>query len=345
MTKPPTCRWDGQRWTKPDDTACNEDHCAMRGSCPNHVQHAADLITCPACIRRVRKDLDAIVERYALLPFDAIIDGIDGEAMNLLGPAAAPQQYAEKRRRIAAAYDDQGWCEWPRSEGYRPDDQHHPYVVLTRWAHALEDGGWFANPSPWHWDVVRAATDIKAALDRFAHGREFPEMARELAACRNHLDTVDHDSRTPDLGRPCPTCTTEHGKGPRLRKRHASHPGMRPGQRCNDSLCPICSGRADAWHCPDNPAHAWTDDEYRNRVDADYVQHADRLPVRELSDRTGVPASTIRRWASTTKKLVGTEMVDIPPSLRPAGRSHDGRRVYRVSDIEALRGRAVASGA
>lgn len=334
MTKQPKpCTWDGERWTTPDELPCNEDHCAMRGRCPGHVNHDAGIITCPRCIRRVRKDIDTIVERTVLLAFDAEIDGVESEAMNLIGHAAAPRQYAEKRRRLAEHYDAQGWCEWPRSEGYRPDDPHHPYAVLTSWAQAMEDGGWLPV-HPFHWTTTRAATAILGALDRFAHGDEFETFAAEIARCRKHLDDVDHDSRTPDLGRPCPTCVDEHGKGPKLRKRHATHPGSRPGQRCSDRLCAICNGHADAWHCPDNPAHAWTDAEYRDRVDADYLEHADHLPAREVAQRAGVPLSQVRKWCARTWDEAARKW--LPPALVSRRKGADGRKLYRVAEVVAL---------
>lgn len=292
----------------------------MRGRCPHHVQHAAGIVTCPRCIRRVRKDVDAIVELWIrVLVFDVVVDGIDSEAMNLAGAAASPAQYAEKRQRIAARYDAQGWCDWPRLESTLDDDAHHPYAVLARAAQALEDAGWI-TVAPWDWNVVRAAAAIRTALDEtgFPQGDEFAALAAELATCRAHLENVDHDSRAPDLGRPCPACVQAHGKGPRLRKRHASHPGSKPGQRCSDTLCPICEGRADAWHCPDDPAHAWTDDEYRNRVDADYVQHADWLASADMIERTGVSRGSLTGWASRG---------------HVAKRTQEGRVVYRVADV------------
>ena len=315
------CTWDGERWTKADETPCNDDHCAMRGRCPNHVQHGAGIITCPSCIRRVRKDLYTISLRATLLRFDVEIDGIESEAMNLIGPAASPEQYAERRNRLNTAYERQGWCDWPRSEAYRPDDPSHPYAVLSRWAQALEDGGW-NTVAPFQWTISRAVQAIDGALDRFAHGDEFEDLARELASCRSHLDDVDHDSRTPDLGRPCPTCVEANGKGPRLRKRHASHPGSKPGQRCSDSLCAVCDGRSDSWHCPDEPAHAWTDDDYHHRVDADYLQVADRLTADQMAARFKIKASLVRKWASRGQ-------------IRKRGTDQHGRVLYAVADVEA----------
>lgn len=322
MTQRPTCSWSDGSWTNPAGQPCNDDHCAMRGRCPHHVQRAVGIHTCPSCIRRTRKHLAAIVVRYALMAYDAQVDGIESEAMNLLGRAAAPEQYAERRARLAALYERRGWCDWPRPEAFRADDPHHPYAVLSRWAQALEDGGWFTG-SPFHWTVGRAAASLDAALERFAHGDEFETFAAEILTCLTHLEQVDHDDRTPDLGRPCPTCSAEHGTGPKLRKRYAAHPGMALGTRCSDAHCRICAGSDDAWHCPDNPAHAWTDGDYRAKVDGDYLEHARALTADQLHERLGIKPGTIYAWAS--RGLV-----------QKRGHDQHRRRLYDVADATRL---------
>lgn len=336
MSKP-TCTWDGERWLTPAEDACNEDHCALRGRCAGHVNHAAGINTCGSCIGRTRRDIAAIVERAALMAYDAQVDGVDSEAMNLLGAAAAPDQYAARRDMLTALYERQGWCEWPRPESYRPDDPHHPYAVLGRWDMALRDQGWLGQTDLLVTIVGAADALTKALAGGFPHGDEFEDFAREIAACRAHLEAVDHDDRVPEQGRPCPTCADAEGKGPRLQKRYAHHPGMKPGTRCERKGCRTCDGKDDAWHCPDNPVHAWTEDEYRNRLDADYVQHSDRLTLRDMATRTGIAAGTLRRWASPRKvQEVGEDPVTLPPLLKAKGRTESGTKVYLVADVEAL---------
>lgn len=316
------CTWDGARWVQPDESNCNQHHCAMRGRCPNHVDADAGLRTCPSCVRRTRRDIETIVLRYALIAFDAEVDGIDSEAMNLLGPAAAPEQYAERRARLQARYERQGWCDWPRPEAFRDDDPHHPYAVLGRWRLALEDAGWLRYDDRFV-TVVSAASSLLSALDGgFPHSDEWEDFARELAACRAHLEQVDHASRTPDLGRPCPTCAAEHGTGPRLQKRYAGHPGADPGQPCARPGCQICAGTYDAWHCPDYPdLHAWTDGDYRAKVDADYIEHATSLTASQLHDRFGVRPGTVRAWALRGK-------------VRKHGLDQLGRQLYDAADVQ-----------
>lgn len=292
----------------------------MRGSCPSHVHHSSGLVTCADCIRRTRKDLTAIVELYAVLAYDARADGVDSEAMYLIGRAAAPEQYAERRARLGALYERQGWCEWPRAETFRPDDPHHPYAVLARWDLALREQGWLGR-SDLLITVSSAASALQCALESgFPHGDEFETFAREIRECRAHLEAVDHDDRQADLGRPCPTCVLEHGVGPRLRKRYSRHAWAKPGQRCTDPDCSTCDGDHDAWHCPDFPAHAWTEADYRAKVDADYVQHAAALTATQLRERFAVQPGTVRVWATRGK-------------VRRHGLDHLGRQLYDVADV------------
>ena len=321
----PTCTWDGERWTTPTEEPCAEDHCALRGRCGGHVDHAAGINTCPSCIGRTRKHLSAIVERYALMAYDAQVDGVDSEAMNLLGRAAAPEQYGARRAMLTALYERQGWCDWPRPESYRPDDPHHPYSVLGRWDMALRDQGWLGQTDLLV-TVSSAADALNGALNGgFPHGDEFEDFAREIAACLMHLEAVDHDDHVPEQGRPCPTCaaSNEDGKGPKLRKRYAHHPGMQPGQRCTLAGCSTCDGRDDAWHCPDNAAHAWTEDEYRNRVDVDYLEHAPALTADQMGERFGVRPGTVRVWANRGK-------------VSKCGHDALGRQLYDVEQVKRL---------
>lgn len=342
MKRTPTCTWDGEHWTTPADTPCPDDHCAMRGHCPNHVNHAAGLNTCASCIGRTRRHVHAIVTLAALLPFDAAVDGLESEAMNLVGPAASPEQYAARRAHLDQRYTTTGLCDWPRLEAYQPTDPHHPFTVLAGIDGELRALGWLGDTDLLP-TITSAATAIDTALNGpWPHGDDFADHAARIATCLAHLEAVDHNARTPDQGRPCPTCAAEHGTGPKLVKRHARHPGYRPGQTCPEKAkatekaerrrgwctlpriiepadCEICDGTLDAWHCPNNPAHAWTDTEYRNRLGTDYIQHADWLRDHDMQQRTGIKAGTVREWASRG---------------HVAKRTHDGRVVYRVTDVQ-----------
>lgn len=369
--KSPTCRYDAERgWCTPEhlrdctDVACRgckpcgKSHCELLHHCPEHVETAAGIFTCPKCIGKVRLTVRRIVDTYALVEVDtqargfdlgplleeAAESGIEGEAFNLIGPAADPGQYAEKRRRLAVGYDGRGWCDWPRHDGYREDDPHHPYAVLGRWDMACRES--YGPQTDLLVSVSRAADYLTGPLiDTFAHTSEFEDFARDVATCLAHLETVLHDSREPEKGAPCRRCNrakradgSEAG-APRLVKRYREHP-VKDGELVHEvcdcgevAHCRICAGHDDTWHCPANGDHWWSDADYRTRVDGDYVQHAVELPTRELAERLGVPVSTVRRWAGRT--YLGTdehgEAMYGEPRLKSRGRSADGRKTYSVA--------------
>jgi hypothetical protein len=352
--KDPTC---------PGCRPCPKSHCDLRGRrCPNHVQQGVGEYTCPACIGRTRKDLAAIVELYAVVPLhienrhgalgplleEAADAGLESEAFNLIGPAAAPEQWSERRRRLVAVYERRGWCDWPRHDGMAEDDPHHPYAVLSRWDQAMRES--YGPHSDLFVTISTAASYLTGLLKRedcdFPHTLEFEEFVTEIAACRNHLEQTLHDSRTPEEGRHCPRCVETAGEGPRLRKRYAEHPKLQDGRQCvqpprsreHPDGCGICAGDEDTWHCPSVPEHWWPEHDYRDRVAADYVEHAEKLTMADLPARTGIKASTLRRWAGRT--YLGTddqgEAVYGPPRLRARGRNSDGRKLYRVAEAEEL---------
>lgn len=332
MSKP-KCHWGGVDlgWLSPEHLRactdagcpgcrpCGKGHCALRGRCAAHVEHAAGIFTCPSCIGSVRADIAAVVELYAsAMPVEAYAAGVESEAFNLIGPAASVDQFAARRQ-----YDDaaRGWCEFPPS-----NDPHHPYVVLGGWDMAMREV--YGPYTDLFVSVTGAADYLTGLLEgAFPHTREFEEFAHDVARCRTHLEVVAHDSRAPEQGARCPRCADERedGKGPRLRKRYAEG---------RDE--PARAGERDTWHCPDVAAHWWTERDYRNRVEREFVKHAPALPVRELSDRCGVPASTIRRWAARTTRKIDDEWVEIPPKIKPVGRSDDGRKTYAVADVLRL---------
>ena len=78
--------------------------------------------------------------------------------------------------------------------------------------------------------------------------------------------------------------------------------------------------------------------QYRLAVKAAHVAHADRLNVENLATRIGVPASTIRSWASTLRVQVkGKDPIEVQPLIRSCGRDGGNRKVYRVDDALRVR--------
>jgi hypothetical protein len=313
MSKPPTCRYDAERgWLTPehlrdcDDRECAgcrpcpKSHCDLLGRCPNHVEQAAGIFTCPSCIGKVKRTVRRIVERYAELPDEVEAKGVDSEALNLHGPAASAEQLAARRRYDAG----RGWCDFPRT--LADDDPHHPYAVLGRWDMAMRES--YGPPTDLFVTVARAADYLTGpVLERFAHTAEFEDFARDVARCLTHLETVLSDSREPEKGAPCPTCRDEgvaYG-APRLRKRYGAD----------------VTGKDDTWHCPANPAHWWSDADYRARVEGDYLRHAGALTADQAAERFGIKASVVRVWGAREQ-------------VRKRGRDQHGITLYDVADIE-----------
>jgi hypothetical protein len=292
---------------------CPKTHCAMRGSCPEHVETAAGITTCPGCIGRTRADLSSIVDLYALIPTEAQEVGIDSEAADLAGPAATPEQRAGRRAH---------------GQVLDPDDEQHPYAVLGRWDMALRETQ--GPQTDLFVTVSRAADYLDGVLDGpFPHGDEFEDFASQVSRCRSHLEEVLTDSRRPEEGAPCPACREAgHDKPARLVKRY----------RDDDK-----TGAHDRWVCPDCSA-SWHEADYRLRIGGDFVAHAPALPARELADRLGVAVGTIRNWAASHKTYpIGKDAVVHPPLLKPSGRSADGRKTYLVEEAEALAARRVVA--
>lgn len=308
---PPKCHYGAERgWLTPehlrdcDDRECRgckpcpDDHCAMGGRCPNHVRHAAGLVTCPGCISKARRTIRRIVEHYTLgMRLEAIAAGVDSEAFNLIGPAASPEQL-DGRDQV------RGWCDYPPSA-----DPHHPYAVLGRWDLALRED--YGPQTDLFITVTSAADYLDSLLDRgFPHEREFEEFVRDLNRCLHHLDDVAHDSREPEKGAPCKSCREAGDTDPpKLRKRYAE--GDDPGK--------------DTWHCPSDPAHWWDDESYRKWVDSNYVQHATELTASQMHAQYGIKPGSLRGWASLGK-------------VRKRGKSADGLTQYDVADALAMAG-------
>lgn len=357
----PRCRWTLEYgWLSPghardcDDTTCPgckpcpQAHCAMHGTCATHVDTDAGLRTCPSCIGTNRRDLSKIGDLYAVagtlvesrtgaevgILLDEVTEsGVDSEAFNLVGPAAAPDQYDARQdwnRELGEAQEwRRGWCTYPRPVDEQ-DDRHHPYLVLGRWDIRLRD---VYGPQTDLFITVTSSIDYLTRLlvGPFPHTDEFEDFARDVAQCRNHLETVIHDSRAPERGRPCPKCTDDDTRAPRLQKRYAAHIALKPGEPCQRPDCRTCAGRDDTWHCPSNAEHWWSEEDYRLRVSSDYRAHATTLPAAELAERIGVSLSTLRKWTSRTWDPDAETWIE--PRLVSRRKGPDGRKVYPVAAV------------
>lgn len=346
--KTPPCTWTEAGWMTPEHRIgcrdadcqgcrpCPESHCELHGRCPNHVERGAGIFTCPRCIGKVKRTVREIGTRYAELPDEYEFAGVDSEVLNMHGPAADPSVWAERRRRLVEVYAERGWCDYPRHGALAPDDEQHPYAVLSRWDQAIRES--YGPQTDLFVTVSSAVTYLTGeVMDRFAHTQEFEDFARETRACLSHLEDVLALSARPETGAPCPACTEELAKrrmhcpddscdecrerAPRLVKRLAEHhPRIKPAKVCAVANCRTCAGDNDSWHCPRDPAHHWDNVSYRGRVDREYVDHADTLTADQAAERFGIKASVIRVWGS--RELV-----------RKVGKDANGITLYAVEDI------------
>lgn len=324
-----------------DDEGRPVRHCTARRSCSGHI--GAGELTCARCVGRTRNHIRACVDGGALMLDEAIVQGVDSEAAYLAGPATDVTVWTERRTamrdhlttwRAGDRISDREYLH--ALTAMEADDEHHPYTVLSRWQRTVAAA--HGHTVPAKTTVVEAAAYLERHLTALAQDPDFPwqTLAAEVAACSTHLDAVLHDSRAPERGAPCPECSTRDQPGPALVKVYASKVIYVDGE---PSVVGDTTGASDTWRCPRNHAHEWTEADYRLRVGDEHLEHADELTVRDLAIRTGVAAGTIRRWANITRHTTTAGTVETPAKLKPSSRSHDGRKLYRVADVEALRDR------
>lgn len=199
---------------------CTEAHCRRCGV--THAEH-----TCPGCIAEVREDLAEITAMCRALPAEAIVKGIDSEAMNLLGPVTDPEARAHAEASYRAGRLPEGWLETGRHGKKCPllhneactgcgGDEHHPLTFAWWWNECWREA--FDHDETPAVGADYGVRELVAYLDRnLAYAADQPDLpfedfARDAAACRRHLEQVLHDGDQVETGAPCLTC------GKRLRR-------------------------------------------------------------------------------------------------------------------------------
>lgn len=258
------CKYDAETkiYVLPDGEACDvprREHCTAKRGCAQHLGWGE--LTCARCVGRCRQDLRVIVDRSAELMTEAMVAGVQSEALNLAGPAADYRVFSA-RRAIDKAWI-QRWIPERRQLAamenlLEDDDELHPYSVLTRWAMMLGED--YDVPLPDQWTVSGAADVIERQLHRVAQDedQDFALLSRELKKCRNHIETVLRDSQEPERGVPCPTCAIDR-KFARLVREY--------GHWCHEDDCArlhYLDDSGDRWVCPRDSTHVWTLGEYSN---------------------------------------------------------------------------------
>lgn len=257
------CKWDRDAEAYLiDGEPCKRDeygdptkHCTARRSCAQHI--APDELTCARCLGRVRQNLRRIPDLAALMAILAVEQGVNSEAANLAGPAADPEAWSWRK---VAARQGRSW----HLSLVEDDDEEHPYLVLGRWDMMLRED--YNQPSDKPVTVGNAAAYLDRILNRVAQddGQDFPQFAREIRKCREHLEYVLSVHQAKQRGAPCPDCTKpDEGVGPRLVRVY--------GHWCTDDDCSklhYLDDIADRWVCPREPdQHVWTVEDYSKWIE------------------------------------------------------------------------------
>lgn len=297
LTHGPDCTSAGCGGCSP----CPEAHCeallGLRDSRPHCGAHvAAPGEACGLCVAKGRHAILTIVDLSALLLPAAITEGrLTSESVNLAGPAPDPYTRTDRNLALKAA-DRRDWIE--------DDDPFHPFAVLGRWAMMTRDSLGLGPQEVF--TIASFADHLTTHLTTLArlevHG--YPDMLRELRACRQHLESVLHNSHLDETGVPCPTCSSPGEPGPPLRKRYVK----------GDT-----TGATDFWKCP-RCREKWSEADYRLRVGRDARHHADRLTAAQVEETYRVRQATLRKWAERGK-------------VARLGKDSTGRTLYRVADI------------
>lgn len=294
-------------------------------------------LTCPTCIGRTRRDLTDIVTLAALMPTEAERRGVNSEAAYLAGPASDPYTTTARRVYVArttgallGAMDD--------------DDPHHPLTVLGTWEMMIRDD--YGHPSHERITIASAAGYLDRMLHRLANDPEqdWALFAEEIAACRKHLEQIAHNQRLDgDVGAECFMCGNgnvekKHGERRHIKAPHR-HTGCVRGDK--DGYCRDAANHRipdDWWECLNKKCRTkYSPQDYEQRGRARYLLLASELTLADMADRFSLPYSTLRRWASKTRtQREGEAPVEHPPKIRAAYLNGEGRKMYRVQDVEKV---------
>lgn len=288
---------------------CTEPHCRV---CAR--EHSEG--TCTDCVGAAREDLHEIARLCAGLRSEARWAGVESEAMNLLGPAANPEAWGHVTTSVNVGRlpaDYLGWCDrckvpWPCEQ--HADGELHPLFVLTTWDMVWRDA--LEHDEPSETATIAGAVFYLDLQMTYMAGYEhapFEDFARDLRRCVAHLERVLHDGEQIDRGVPCM--------------------GKRGDDDCGEPLRRVWEGwtmpwsqteraREDGWACP--RCRRWhTEDQYRFAVQHLHRAEAEWLTDRDMQERTGVKATTIRSWGREDG---------------PVRRRRDSERtVYSVEDV------------
>lgn len=285
-----TCKWDAEAGDYLNDgEPCRYDvdgwptkHCTgkTRKRCTQHV--GRNELTCGRCISDTRQNLRWIPDLATLARVEALDDGVQSEAAMLAGPAADFAVFEARRaldRRWLYANIPGRNLERALTALLEPDDDLHPYSVLTRWHLMLAED--YGDELPARMSVANSTDYLTHNLNRFAQdpGQEFSLFRSEVRKVREHLEAVLHNSSGAERGALCPECVADcRGDSARkfsperLRREYAywKFEGEEKGWVLRYRTAPGLDDEAeehDRWVCPRNRAHVWGEAEYRKWIE------------------------------------------------------------------------------
>lgn len=163
---------------------CLEPHCTVCG-----VKHAHS--ACPGCVGDTRETLHEIGKLTGEMPQEALERGVNSQALMLITPTANPEAW---RNRASSA--NMGRV----PDGYLEDcrDEQHPLWVLGSWEQMWRDH--LEHYTDLRLTLPRAIDYLNQQMSYMGSQLEppFDEFARELRACRTHLESVAHDQNQGD---------------------------------------------------------------------------------------------------------------------------------------------------
>lgn len=250
------CECDGDTGCAP----CERLHCLCCG------RTHPDVLVCVPCLDAARDDLRAIGELCDALPEEAVMRGVDSEAMMLLGPSADPEAW---RNQATSAMLGR------LSAEYLADarDEMHPLWVLGTWEQIWRDYLVHDTDEPTSLPLAWAYLNTQIGYMADQIEPAFDEFSRELRQCRSHLEDVLRDGIRDDRGAPCVQCGTRMVR------------------------VVTAQGAQDIYRC--RPCHRDVSaDQYHYAVGVAYRAHATSLTAKDLGERLGLKPSVIRVWGS-----------------------------------------------
>lgn len=231
-------------------------HCRARLRCTSHLGWTEH--TCPECVGKVRNNLTRLVETLALMPDEALEQGVNSEAANLAGPHA---DYVRAQWRLVNA-DRAG-------ETVDELDMTDPYTCLTMHERTIREDLGHDETTLVSDSIAASAGYLSWVLTDLARDEEqVPTMTSLMADTARLLALAENarsNSRTPERGIPCPECVAEG----EAREQDAPRLVRHYGHWCTKTGCErlhYLDDSGDVWRCPTNPEHEWTHAEYELRL-------------------------------------------------------------------------------